>query len=115
MAKGFGSRGMPGMGGGINMNMIKKAQKIQEDMQKMQEELENATYTATAGGGVVTATVSGKREITALEIDPEAVDPEDVEMLQDMVIAAVNEALRNAETAAAEGMQKITGGLNLPF
>ena len=115
MAKGFGSRGMGGMGGGINMNMIKKAQKMQEDMQKMQEELENATYTATAGGGVVTATVSGKREITALEIDPEAVDPEDVEMLQDMVIAAVNEALRNAETAAAEGMQKITGGLNLPF
>ncbi len=115
MAKGFGSRGMGGMGGGINMNMIKKAQKMQEDMQKMQEELENATYTATAGGGVVTATVSGKREVTALEIDPEAVDPEDVEMLQDMVIAAVNEALRNAETAAAEGMQKITGGLNLPF
>lgn len=115
MAKGFGSRGMPGMGGGINMNMIKKAQKMQEDMQKMQEELENATYTATAGGGVVTATVSGKREVTALEIDPEAVDPEDVEMLQDMVIAAVNEALRNVETAAAEGMQKITGGLNLPF
>ena len=115
MAKGFGSRGMPGMGGGINMNMIKKAQKMQEDLQKMQEELENATYTATAGGGVVTATVSGKREVTALEIDPEAVDPEDVEMLQDMVIAAVNEALRNAETAAAEGMQRITGGLNLPF
>lgn len=115
MAKGFGSRGMGGMGGGINMNMIKKAQKMQEDMQKMQEELENATYTATAGGGVVTATVSGKREITALEIDPEAVDPEDVEMLQDMIIAAVNEALRTAETAAAEGMQKITGGLNLPF
>ena len=106
---------MPGMGGGINMNMIKKAQKMQEDMQKMQEELENATYTATAGGGVVTATVSGKREVTALEIDPEAVDPEDVEMLQDMVLAAVNEALRNAETAAAEGMQRITGGLNLPF
>lgn len=115
MAKGFGGRGMPGMGGGINMNMIKKAQKMQEDMQKMQEELENATYTATAGGGVVTATVSGKREVTALEIDPEAVDPEDVEMLQDMIIAAVNEALRTAETAAAEGMQKITGGLNLPF
>lgn len=115
MAKGFGSRGMGGMGGGINMNMIKKAQKMQEDMQKMQEELENATYTATAGGGVVTATVSGKREVTALEIDPEAVDPEDVEMLQDMIIAAVNEALRTAETAAAEGMQKITGGLNLPF
>lgn len=115
MAKGFGGRGMPGMGGGINMGMIKKAQKMQEDMQKMQEELENATYSATAGGGMVTATVSGKHEVTALEIDPEAVDPEDVEMLQDMVIAAVNEAMRSAENAAAEGMQKITGGLNLPF
>ena len=111
MAKGFGSRGMGGMGGGINMNMIKKAQKMQEDMQKMQEELENATYTATAGGGVVTATVSGKREITALEIDPEAVDPEDVEMLQDMVVAAVNEAMRMAEADAASSMKSITGGL----
>lgn len=117
MAKGFNSRGMGmgGMGGGINMNMIKKAQKMQEDMQRMQEELEQATYTATAGGGVVTAVVSGKRELAQLTIDPEAVDPEDVEMLQDLIIAAVNEAIRNAETAAAEGMQRITGGLNLPF
>ena len=106
---------MPGMGGGINMNMIKQAQKMQQDMQKMQEELEQATYTATAGGGVVTAVVSGKRELAQLTIDPEAVDPEDVEMLQDLIIAAVNEAIRSAETAAAEGMQRITGGLNLPF
>ena len=118
MEKGFNSRGMGGMGGmggGMNMNMLKQAQKMQQDMLKAQEELEAKTYEAGAGGGVVTATVSGKREVTALEIDPEAVDPEDVEMLQDMVIAAVNEALRNAETAAAEGMQRITGGLNLPF
>ncbi len=115
MAKGFGGRGMPGMGGGINMNMIKKAQKMQEDMQRMQEELEQATYTATAGGGVVTATVSGKKELSELTIDPEAVDPEDVEMLQDLIIAAVNEALRAADEAAAQGMQKLTGGLNLPF
>ena len=115
MAKGFNSRGMGGMGGGINMNMIKKAQKMQEDMQKMQEELEQATYTATAGGGVVTAVVSGKKELTELNIDPEAVDPEDVEMLQDLIIAAVNEALRSADEAAAEGMQKLTGGLGLPF
>ena len=115
MAKGFGGRGMPGMGGGINMNMIKQAQKMQQDMQRMQEELEQATYTATAGGGVVTAVVSGKRELAQLTIDPEAVDPGDVEMLQDLIIAAVNEAIRNAETAAAEGMQRITGGLNLPF
>ena len=115
MTKGFNSRGMGGMGGGINMNMIKKAQKMQEDMQKMQEELEQATYSAAAGGGVVTAVVSGKKEVTELTIDPEAVDPEDVEMLQDLIIAAVNEALRAAETAAAEGMQKLTGGLGLPF
>ena len=114
MAKGFNSRGMGGMGG-INMNMIKKAQKMQEDMQKMQEELEQATYTATAGGGVVTAVVSGKKELTELNIDPEAVDPEDVEMLQDLIIAAVNEAMRSADEAAAQSMQRITGGLNLPF
>ena len=115
MAKGFSSRGMPGMGGGINMNMIKKAQKMQEDMQKMQEELEAATYTATAGGGVVSAVVSGKKELSQLTIDPEAVDPEDVEMLQDLIIAAVNEAMRSADEAAAQRMQALTGGLNLPF
>lgn len=112
MAKG-GFRG--GYGGGMNMNMMKQAQKMQKDLLKMQEELDQASYTATAGGGVVTATVSGKREITELIIDPEAVDPDDVEMLQDMVIAAVNEALRKAETAAAENMSKLTGGLNLGF
>ncbi len=115
MAKGFNSRGMGGMGGGINMNMIKKAQKMQEDMQKMQEELEQATYTAASGGGVVTATVSGKKELSQLAIDPEAVDPEDVEMLQDLIIAAVNEALRAADDAAAQRMQSLTGGLGLPF
>lgn len=101
------------MGGGMNMNMMKQAQKMQQDMMKMQEELETAQYSATAGGGVVTAVVSGKRELTQLTIDPEAVDPEDVEMLQDMVIAAVNEALRKAEASANEGMARLTGGLNL--
>lgn len=115
MAKGFGSRGMAGMGGGFNMGMIKKAQQMQQDMQKMQAELEEATYTAAAGGGVVTAQVSGKKELTGLTIDPEAVDPEDVEMLQDLITAAVNEALRAADQAAAESMQKLTGGMNLPF
>ena len=109
MAKG-GYRG-PMMGGGMNMNMVRQAQKMQQDMLKMQEELENRTYTATAGGGVVTAEVSGKRELTALTIDPEAVDPEDVEMLQDMIIAAVNAALRDAEKTASENMAKVTGGL----
>ncbi|MEG1461316.1 MAG: YbaB/EbfC family nucleoid-associated protein, partial [Oscillospiraceae bacterium] len=92
------------MGGGMNMNMMKQAQKMQQDMLKMQEELEKAEYTAKAGGGVVTAVVSGKKELTLLTIDPEAVDPEDVEMLQDMVVAAVNEALRMAEAAASENM-----------
>ena len=104
-----------GMGGGMNMNMMKQVQKMQQDMVKMQEELEAKEYTATAGGGVVKATVSGKRELTALEIDPDAVDPEDVEMLQDMVIAAVNEAMRKVEEASGAGMSKITGMKGLPF
>ena len=99
MAKGFGSRGMGGMGGGMNMNMIKQAQKMQQDMMRMQQELEEKTYEASAGGGVVTATVSGKRELKALKIDPDAVDPDDVEMLEDLIVAAVNEAMRAAEGA----------------
>ena len=115
MAKGFGSRGMGGMGGGMNMNMIKQAQKMQQDMMKMQEELEVKQYEAAAGGGVVKAVVNGKHEVVSLTIDPEAVDPEDVEMLQDMVVAAVNEAMRKAEGDAASTMQKLTGGLGLPF
>ena len=115
MAKGFGRPGMGGMGGGINMNMIKQAQKMQENMQKMQAELEAKEYSAQAGGGVVSATVTGKRELVSLTIAPEAVDPEDVEMLQDMIVAAVNEALRSAETDMADSMRQITGGPNLPF
>lgn len=115
MAKGFGRPGMGGMGGGINMNMIKQAQKMQQDMQKIQSEMETKEYSAQAGGGVVSATVNGKRELLSLSIDPEAVDPEDVEMLQDMIVAAVNEAMRTAEGDMASGMQQLTGGLNLPF
>lgn len=114
MAKGFNSRGMGGMGGNMN-NMIRQAQKMQQDMLKAQEELENKTYEAAAGGGVVTATVSGKKELVSVAIDPEAVDPEDVEMLQDLIVAAVNEALRKANDDAASQMSKLTGGLNLPF
>ena len=115
MAKGYGSRGMGGMGGGINMNMIKQAQKMQQDMQKMQAELEEKEYTASAGGGVVSATVTGKRELKALVIEPDAVDPDDVEMLQDMIVAAVNEAIRAAESDMANNMQRLTGGMGLPF
>lgn len=115
MAKGFGGR--PGMGGmgGINMNMIKQAQKMQQDMMRMQQELQEKEYQAAAGGGVVSATVNGKHELKNLVIDPEAVDPEDVEMLQDMIVAAVNEAMRAADADAAGTMSKLTGGLNLPF
>ena len=114
MAKGYG-RGMPGMGGGMNMNMIKQAQKMQQDMLRMQQELQEKEYQAASGGGVVTAVVNGKHELRNLTIDPEAVDPEDVEMLQDMIVAAVNEAMRAAEQDSAATMQGLTGGLNLPF
>jgi len=102
-------------GGGMNMNMMKQAQKMQADLLKMQTDMEEMTYSAQSGGGVVTAVVSGKRELTELVIEPDAVDPEDVEMLQDLIVAAVNEALRKAETSMNESMSKLTGGLNLGF
>ena len=114
MAKG-GYRGGPMMGGGVNMNMIRQAQKMQQEMLKMQAEMETKEYTAAAGGGVVSAVVNGKHEVLRLTIDPEAVDPDDVEMLQDMVIAAVNEAMRKAESDASASMSKLTGGMNLGF
>ena len=104
-------RGMPG---GMNQAaMMKQAQKMQQEMLRMQEEMENKTYSATTGGGMVTATVNGKHEVLDLMINPEAVDPDDVEMLQDMVIAAVNEAMRAADADAASNMSRLTGGLNL--
>lgn len=110
MAKG-GFRGMPG---GMNQaSMIKQAQKMQQEMLRMQQEQEAKTFTATSGGGMVAATVNGKHELVNLEIKPEAVDPDDVEMLQDMVIAAVNEAMRTADAEAANNMSRLTGGLNL--
>ena len=104
-------RGMPG---GMNQAaMMKQAQKMQQELLRMQEEQENKIYTATAGGGMISASVNGKHELTNLEINPEAVDPDDVEMLQDMVIAAVNEAMRAADADAANNMSRLTGGLNL--
>ena len=117
MAKGFngrGMRGMGGMGGSMNMNMVRQAQKMQADMQKMQAELEEKTYTAKAGGGAVEAVVSGKHSLISLTIAQDAVDPDDVEMLQDMVISAVNEALRQADEAMNSSMSSLTGGLNIP-
>ena len=115
MAKGFNGRGMGGFGGGNMNNMIRQAQKMQQDMIKAQEELESKSYEAGAGGGVVTAVVSGKKELVSVTIDPEAVDPDDVEMLQDLIVAAVNEAMRKANEGVASQMSRLTGGLNLPF
>ena len=111
MAKG-GFRG--GIPGGMNQPaMMKQAQKLQQEMIRMQQEQEAKTYTAKAGGGMVSATVSGKHELVNLEINPEAVDPDDVEMLQDMIIAAVNEAMRAADADAQSNMARLTGGFNL--
>ena len=110
MAKG-GFRGMPG---GMNQAaMMKQAQKMQQEMLRMQQEMETKTYTAKSGGGMVSASVNGKHELVDLQINPEAVDPDDVEMLQDMVMAAVNEAMRTADSEAANNLSKLTGGLNL--
>ena len=104
-------RGMPG---GMNQAaMMKQAQKLQQEMIRMQQEQESKTYTAAAGGGMVSAAVNGKHELVDIAINPEAVDPDDVEMLQDMVMAAVNEAMRAADTDAANNMSRLTGGLNL--
>ena len=105
-----------GMGGGPqNMNaMIRQAQKMQEDMKKKQAELEEMEFKTTAGGGMVECTINGKKEIVSLNIKKEAVDPEDVEILQDMIIGAVNEAIRKVEEIHATEMEKITGGLSLP-
>ncbi len=110
MAKG-GFRGMPG--GGNQAAMMRQAQKMQQDLLRMQQEMESKTYTAAAGGGTVTAEVNGKHELLSLTIKPEAVDPDDVDMLQDLVIAAVNEAMRKADADAAGNMSRLTGGLNL--
>lgn len=112
MAKGFngGRGGMGGMSG-----MLKQAQKMQQEMLKAQEELEAKEYTASVGGGAVTAVVSGKRELVSLRIDPDAVDTDDMEMLQDMIVGAVNEAMRSVAADTAATMNKYTGGLNLGF
>jgi DNA-binding YbaB/EbfC family protein len=111
MAKG-GFRG--GMPGGMNQAaMMKQAQKMQQELLRMQQEQETKTFTAKAGGGMVAATVNGKHELVNLEINPEAVDPDDVDMLQDMIIAAVNEAMRTADNEAANNMSRLTGGMNL--
>lgn len=106
MAKG----GFPGFGGNMG-NLMKQAQKMQKDMAKMQEELEQRTVEATAGGGAISVVVTGKKELQEINIKPEVVDPDDVEMLQDLILAAVNEALRKADEMVSSEMGKITGGM----
>jgi len=106
---------IPNSGGPANMNqMLKQAQKMQEDMQTLQEDLENREYTAVSGGGLVEVTVDGKHLIKSIKINPEVVDAEDVEMLEDLVTVAVNEAISNAIKTSEEEMGAITGGLNMP-
>ncbi|MDL2274168.1 YbaB/EbfC family nucleoid-associated protein [Oscillospiraceae bacterium OttesenSCG-928-G22] len=111
MAKKFSGGGM---GGGMNMNMIKQAQKMQQDMIKMQQELEEKEFSASSGGGVVTATVNGKRDLLSVKISPEAVDPDDVEMLEDLIVAAVAQASKDAEAAMEAAMKQVTGGMSMP-
>ena len=99
----------------MNMNNImKQAQKMQKQMADMQEELANRTLEVSSGGGAVKVTVNGEKQLTSLEISPEVVDPDDVEMLQDLVLSAVNEAVRQMDEAVNSQMSKITGGMNLP-
>ena len=118
MAKGGFPKWMGGFGGGNMMRqqaqMQQKIKKMQEEMAKTQEAVENTLFTASVGGGTVKAVVSGKKELKELTIAPDALNPEDAEMIQDMVVSAVNEALRQAEDAMNKGMEGLTSGLNIP-
>lgn len=106
---------IPNSGGGSNMNqMLKQAQKMQEDMATLQADLENREYQATSGGGMVSVTVDGKHLLKSIKIDPQAVDTDDIEMLEDFITIAFNEAVNNAIKTAEEEMGAITGGLNIP-
>ena len=112
MAKrgGFPGGGMPG-----NMaNLMKQAQKMQRQMEEQAKELETKEFTATAGGGAVEVTVSGKKQLLKLQLDEEVVDPDDVEMLEDLIVAAVNEALDKVDEESAGAMSKLTGGMGMP-
>jgi DNA-binding YbaB/EbfC family protein len=110
MAKG----GFSNFGGGNMNNLMKQAQKFQKQMEDMQGELQNKEFEAAVGGGTVIAVANGKKQIIDIKIKPEVVDPDDVEMLQDLVLTACNEALKKAEEETASEMKKLTGGLNMP-
>ncbi len=102
------------MGGGNMNNMMKQFNKLQKQMEKMQEDLAKEEVKASSGGGAVEATVNGQKELLSIKIDPDVVDPEDVEMLEDLVVAAINEAMRTADNKMNSQVQKLTGGLNIP-
>lgn len=104
----------PGMGGGNMQKQMMQMQAVQRKMEQVQAEIDEMETTATSGGGAVTVTVCGKKEITAIEIKPEVVDADDVEMLEDLVLTAVNEALKQAEEETSKKMGKLTGGMNIP-
>lgn len=106
--------GFPGMGGGNMNNLMKQAQKLQKQMEQMQKDLENKEFKATVGGGAVTVVANGRKQIVGINIKPEVVDADDVEMLQDLILSACNEALRQSEESTANEMGKLTGGMNLP-
>ena len=115
MGKGMRAGKRPKTGGGGNMQkQLQQMQAMQRQMEQMQAELEEKEITATSGGGAVSVTVNGKKEIVALTLDKEVVDPDDVEMLQDLVMAAVNEAMRQIDEISSSEMNKLTGGLNIP-
>ncbi|SCK02689.1 DNA-binding protein%2C YbaB/EbfC family [uncultured Eubacterium sp.] len=115
MGKGMRAGKKPKTGGGGNMQkQLQQMQAMQRQMEMMQAEIEEKEITTTSGGGAVSVTVNGKKEITNLTIDKEVVDPDDVEMLQDLIVAAVNEGMRQMEELSSEEMGKITGGLNIP-
>ena len=108
----MGRQNFGGFGGGANMQqLMKQAQKMQQQLQEAQEQLDAAEYEATSGGGMVTVKVTGKHEITSITIDPQVVDPDDIEMLQDLILAAVNEALRKGEEAREASMSRMAPGL----
>ena len=100
--------------GGSQQQMMKRVQQMQADMAALQEDLAQREFSATSGGGMVTATVTGEKKLTALKIDPQVIDPDDADMLGDLIIAAVNEACATADKTSEEEMAKITGGMNLP-
>ena len=102
-------------GGAPNMNnMMKQVKKMQEEMEKAQADIEEKEFQSTSGGGVVSATVNGKKEVLSIKIDKDVIDPEDSEMLEDLVVAAVNDALKKADEYSSQSMGKLTGGLNIP-